>query len=98
MKILKIENGEGKYFSIKQNSYFAINNIDRDALLEIVKYVINNDDVEIDEYNQENIKNNVQQIVYKDIYEKIYQLKKDRENILTEIEKEFSKANKKYIE
>lgn len=98
MKILKIENGEGYYYSIKQNAYFAINNIDKDALLELVKYVINNDDFEIDLYEQDCVKNNVQQIVYKDIYEKINQLKKEKTTILNEIEEEFSKSKKKYID
>ena len=98
MKLLKIENGKGEYYSFKQRVYYEINNIDRDALLEIINHIMDNNDFEIDEYKTNSINNNVQEIVYKEIYDKLYHLIKDKEKIITEINSKYEAALNKYSE
>ena len=94
MKILKIDNFLG-YFSIDGNDYELIDNINKDALLELVNVALENE-VEIDPYNAEFIKNPAHKILYKNISEKIYELNQERNNFKDEIERQFLNEYEKY--
>ena len=94
MKILKIENHLG-YFSIDGNVYELIDEINKDALLELVNVVLENE-VEIDPYNAELIKNQAHQILYKNISEKIYELNQERNDFKDETERLFLTEYEKY--
>lgn len=97
MKLLKIENGVGKFYSFERNAYVEITLISGETLLKLVDYVIENDDFEFDQYNKDEIKNTVQDIVYKDIFEKLNQLKDQKKSIVDEIENKYADASNKYL-
>lgn len=97
MKLLKIENGVGKFYSFERKEYVEITLISGETLLKLVDYVIENDDFEFDPYNKDEIKNAVQDIVYKDIFEKLNQLKDQKKSIVDEIENKYADASNKYL-
>lgn len=98
MKILKIENNEGFYYSIKNNNYCKLNEINAEDILDIVKYVLdeNNDDIEIDSYDEKLINNGAQKVIYNNLSIKLNDLINNKSNILDQIKKEYEDLYKKY--
>ena len=96
MKVLKIENSKGFYYSTKTKQYVEIDKIDRDALLEVVEYIMNNNDDEFDAYSDGTIANKAQDIVYKSIYEKLKELKDKKETIINDIDSKYKNAFEEY--
>ena len=96
MKILKIENNAGYYYSFSDNSYVEIDKINSDSLLKIVNYVLNKKDAECDPYEETQVLNKAQQVVYKDISAKISDLIKKREAIINEIDSKYNPVVEKY--
>ena len=94
MKILKIENKLG-YFSVDGSNYETIDKIDKDTLLELVNVALENE-IEIDEYNAEELKNQAHQIIYKHISEKIEDLNLRKDDFKDESERLFLTEYEKY--
>ena len=70
MKLLKADSDQG-FFLAKDGNYCVIDQITKEDLLRLVRSVLN-DDVEFDEYDEEIIKNQAHQVVYKSIYRNLY--------------------------
>ena len=96
IKILKIEDGKGYFYSFNAMMHMEIDKIDRDALFLLTEYIINNTTIEMDNYVDESINNNAQKIVYKNIYEKLSELFCNRNVIITEIENKYQTVIDKY--
>ena len=94
MKILKIENNQG-YFSIDGSEYELIDKINKEALLALVNIALDTE-VEIDEYDDELIKNQAHQILYKNISEKIAKLNQERDDFKDDTERLFLPEYEKY--
>jgi hypothetical protein len=63
MKALKIEGSKG-HFLTENGTYETIDKIDKCILLKLVNSALE-DDFEIDEYNEESLRNQAHQIIYK---------------------------------
>ena len=96
MKLLKIENNKGYFYLVKSKNYDEIDKIDKDSLLYLVKYIINNDDFEMDEYIPKIIVNKAQDIVYNNIYGKLIELSKSKKTIKDSIDSKYKEALEKY--
>lgn len=94
MKALKIENNQG-HFLTEDGQYETVDKIDKDILLKLVNSALE-DDFEIDEYNDENLKNQAHQIIYKSISEKLNDLHNKRNQFLDESERLFLDEHEKY--
>ncbi|MBY8960124.1 hypothetical protein J1G18_22765 [Pseudomonas sp. MIS38] len=94
MKILKIENSQGYYLDA-EGSYEAIDKIDKPVLLSLVNLALS-DDFEIDEYNEENLKNQAHQIIYKSISSKLIDLHQRRNQFRDESERLYLEEYEKY--
>ena len=94
MKALKIENNQG-HFLTEEGSYETVDKIDKVILLRLVNSAIE-DDFEIDEYNEENLKNQAHQIIYKSISEKLNDLHNKRNQFRDESERLFLAEYEKY--
>jgi hypothetical protein len=94
MKILKIEKNQGYYLDIK-GDYEPIDKIDKAVLLALVKLALT-DDCEIDEYNEEALKNQAHQIIYKSISSKLIDLHRRRNQFRDESERLFLEEYEKY--
>lgn len=96
MKILKIENNKGLFYSFSARNYLEINAINKEALLNLVDYILKQSDFEIDAYVEGKIQNNVQDIVYKDISEKLIQLINEKDSIISNIKNQYASSIEKY--
>lgn len=94
MKILKIEDNQGFYFTAGE-SYNSIDKINKNDLLKLVNLTLN-DDVEFDEYSDDTLKNHAHQIIYKSIYEKLFDLYKEKDKFKDESERLFLQEYEKY--
>ncbi|PTY38429.1 hypothetical protein BGP77_12010 [Saccharospirillum sp. MSK14-1] len=94
MKTLKIENSQG-YFLTDIGEYETIDKIDKTTLLKLVNLALG-DSFEIDEYNEEKLKNQAHQIIYKSISEKLNDLHNKRGQFHDESERLFQDEYEKY--
>jgi len=94
MRVLKIENNQG-YFLKEENSYETVDKIDKAILLRLVNLALE-DDFEIDEYDEGELKNQAHQIIYKSISEKLNDLHQKRNQFRDESERLYLDAYEKY--
>lgn len=95
MKILKIEDGKG-YLVDKNGNFVEVDKLDRELLLNLVELVFDND-VEMDEYNESLIPNKVQQIIYKDLYQKLSETVQNKQQQIENINLKYKDALEKYL-
>lgn len=97
MKLLKIENNNGK-FSTDGVNFIEIEKISKDDILKILEKVLNESEILIDESNEEDMKINspAQKIIYDNIYEKVKEVIEERDEINSFEEDEYYIALKKY--
>ena len=96
MKLLKADSNQGLFLA-EDGSYRLIDQITKDDLLRLVRSVLN-DDVEFDEYDEEVIKNQAHQVVYRSIYRNMQSLKERRQEFIDESERLYLEDYKKYTE
>jgi len=94
MKLLKIEENVGLYLDV-HNDYVEVNRITKEDLLRLVDLTLR-DDVEFDEYSDGAIKNQAHQIVYRNIYEKLRDLKGRKEEFIDQSERLYLEEYEKY--
>lgn len=99
MNYLKIDNNQVWFRTDKTiETYKAIDEVNKEDILNLVKLIIEEDNFEMAEYNSEIIGNTAHNIIYKNIYEKLNALKHNRTEIIEEANSEFSAAFNKYKE
>jgi hypothetical protein len=70
MKLLKIEDGCGHYWN-KSGQFDPIDRVTKEDLLELVNWTLGEEQVDIDPYDEDNIKNQAHQIIYRSIAQKL---------------------------
>lgn len=96
MKLLKIEDHLGLFLS-KDGSYRSIDEITKDDLLRIMERVLESSG-ELDPYDEEKIKNQAHQVVYKSIYSNLKALEDRKQEFIDESERLYLEDYKKYME
>ena len=96
MKLLKIENSQGYYFS-EDEEYVSLDKITKDGLLRLVDLALE-DGATYDTYDEDKLKNQAHQIIYKSIYGKLSALSEEREEFIDESKRLFLKEYEKYSE
>jgi hypothetical protein len=96
MKLLKIDSNCG-HFLTKSGSYQAIDKITKDDLLRMVEVILGGD-AEFDEYDEELIKNQAHQVVYKSIYNNLVSLQERKAEFIDESERMYLDDYKRYVE
>ncbi len=96
MKLLKIENNHGHYLD-DQNWFTPIDKITKEDLLRLVDLTLS-EEVEFDEYDNEVIKNQAHQILYRSIYEKLRSLTDRKQEFTDESERLYLQEYEKYRE
>lgn len=94
MKLLKADSNQGVFLA-DDGGYRAIDEITKEDLLRLVKHVLN-DDVEFDEFDEETIKNQAHQVVYKSIYRNLQSLKDRKQDFVDESERLYLEDYKRY--
>lgn len=95
MKVLEIVNNEAK-FSINGEIYLPINDISKDDLLNMLKAVYTTDKIELDPYEDNEILNPADLIIYKNLYNEINGFLESKSTLKKEIDEEFETSIKKY--
>lgn len=95
MKLLKIEDNVGHYLA-NSGQYNPVDKIVKEDLLRLVNLTLQEEEVEFDEYDENAIKNQAHQIVYKSIVEKLRGLKNRKQEFIDESERLFLKEYEKY--
>lgn len=94
MKILKIEDSQG--FFLKGNGeYSPLDQITKDDLLRLVDLTLT-DEVIFDEFNDERVKNQAHQIIYKSIFEKLSGLKERKDEFRDESNRLYLQEYERY--
>ena len=95
MKLLKIENNAG-YFLAGDDSFAEVDKITKEDLLRMVDLTLQEEKVEYDEYNDEELKNQAHQIVYKSVFEKLKELRDRRKEFIDESERLYLTEYERY--
>ena len=96
MKLLKIENNLG-YYRSEDGAYHEIDQITKEALLWILDKVLDKSG-ELDEYNENELKNQAHQVVYKSIFSNLRALEDRRQEFIDASERLFLEDYKRYVE
>ena len=94
MKLLKIEKSLG-YFLGSDSEYSPIDKITKEELLRMVSTTLESN-VELDEYNEDEIKNQAHQVIYKNVYKKIKELTEKKQEFVDTSERMFLEEYEKY--
>ena len=101
MKILEIKDNKGYFLSFSDKSsdtgkWMPIDQINKDDLMALLDIYIDDQDVKMDEYNEDLIKNQVHQIIYKNIFNKFSSLRDRRNKFKDEGDRLYLKEIQKY--
>lgn len=94
MKLLKIEENQGHYLD-DSGEHCPIDKITKEDLLKLVDLTLQGD-ADFDDYDEEAIKNQAHQIVYKSIFEKLRDLKGRKQEFVDESERLYLQEYEKY--
>lgn len=85
------------YFRLNEEMVWKpISDIQGDDLITLLEKALDEDEFELAEYDNDQICNEAHNIIYKSIYEKISEIRNDRENILDEHLQRYSEVIDKY--
>ena len=96
MKLLKIDNELGQFLD-GAGEFQPIDSITKDDLLRLVNVTLK-EEVEFDEYDEEKVKNQAHQIVYKSLYDKLVELSGRKQEFVDESERLYLTEYEKYQE
>src|SRR4051812_20484016 len=83
MKLLKVSENAG-HFLKADGTYEVIDRIEKEDLLRLVDRTLDEDEFELDEYDEQAVKNQAHQVIYKSIAQKLTELRKRREEFIDE--------------
>lgn len=95
MKLLKISENLGQFLAAN-GDYISIDKINKDDLLRLVDATLGEGEVELDPYDDQTIKNQAHQVIYKSIYQKLSDLGKRKQEFVDESARLFLDEYEKY--
>lgn len=93
--MLKIDNNQGWFQNI-EGEYIEIDKITKEDLLRMMENILETD-IQMEEYDEEKLKNQAHQVVYKSIYNNFKSLKDRKEEFKDNIECLYKEQYTKYI-
>lgn len=97
MKLLKIDSDCGHFFKTN-GEYNPIDKINKEDLLSLVNLVLEEDEVEFDQYDENSIKNQAHQVIYKSIFRKLQSIRERRNEFIDESARLFLEEYERYRE
>ncbi|RSZ39967.1 hypothetical protein EJO70_18350 [Variovorax sp. 553] len=97
MKLLRVSESMGQFLAAN-GDYISIDKIDKDSLLRLVDRTLHEEAVELDVYDDQAIKNQAHQVIYKSIYQKLVDLQKRRQEFIDESARLFLDEYERYRE
>lgn len=97
MKLLKISENVGQFLAAS-GDYSPIDKIGKDDLLRLVDRTLDKDEIEMDPYDDQTIKNQAHQVIYKSVFQKLTELRTRRQEFIDESARLFLEEYEKYRE
>jgi len=97
MKLLRVSENMGQFLAAN-GDYISIDKIDKDGLLRLVDRTLHEEAIELDAYDDQTIKNQAHQVIYKSIYQKLVDLQKRRQEFIDESARLFLDEYERYRE
>lgn len=97
MKLLRVSDNVGQFLAAN-GDYSLIDKIGKDDLLRLVDRTLHEDEVELDPYDDQAIKNQAHQVIYKSIFLKLTDLRKRRQEFIDESARLFLDEYERYRE
>ncbi len=97
MKLLRISEYTGQFLA-GNGDYSPIDKISKDDLLRLVDHTLGEDAVEMDPYDDQAIKNQAHQVIYKSIFQKLTDILKRRQEFIDESARLFLDEYERYRE
>lgn len=94
MKLLKCEDNTC-YLNVNGKDK-KILEINKEDILNALEYIYDNEDVEMEEYNKDKIKNEAERIIYENLYSKLKDFKENKMTLKSEIDGIFKELEDKY--
>ncbi len=94
MKLLKTEESKG-YFYVSDEEYLPMDKLSKSALLKLVDLTLEID-IEMDEYDENKIKHQAHQVIYKSVFNKLKSLDDRKQEFIDESERMFLAEHEKY--
>tara|TARA_R110002072_G_C7954508_1_gene533466 strand:- start:165 stop:458 length:294 start_codon:yes stop_codon:yes gene_type:complete len=94
MRILKIEDSNG-HFSVNGEGFVSIDKLDKEGLLNLVKLALT-DEIEMDDYDSEILKNEAHRIIYRSVHKKLQELAARKDEFFDKSEREFYEIYEHY--
>lgn len=95
MKLLKISENLGQFLAVN-GDYSSIDKITKDDLLRLVDSTLGEGEVELDPYDEQAIKNQAHQVIYKSIFQKLTDLSKRKQEFVDESARLFLDEYERY--
>ena len=95
MKLLSINESIGQFLTA-DGDYALIDRITKDDLLRLVDHILDDEATELDAYDDQLIKNQAHQVIYKSVYQKLVELKGRRQEFIDESARLFLEDYEKY--
>lgn len=95
MKGFEIKNNN-VYFCSKNGEHKPIDLINKEELLFLINKLIDSDEFEMDQYNEELIKNEAHKIIYRNIFNKFSELMKNKKSFKDQYNSLYQDALNKY--
>ena len=95
MKLLKISESGGQ-FRNKEGEFSPIDKIGKEDLLLLVHWALHEDAMTLDEYDENALKNQAHQLIYKNVAHKLSALRKRKESFLDESARLYLEDYEKY--
>jgi hypothetical protein len=95
MKLLKVSENLG-HFLATNGEYTSIDKITKDDLLRLVDCALGEGELELDPYDDQTIKNQAHQVIYKSIFQKLTDLSKRKQEFVDESARLFLDEYEKY--
>ena len=97
MKLLRINENVGQFLDAN-GAYVLIDKITKDDLLRLADCTLEQEIIELDPYDDQTIKNQAHQVIYKSIYQKLTDLRNRRQEFIDESARLFLEDYEKYRE
>jgi len=95
MKLLRINEAVGQFLTA-DGVYESIDKIGKDDLLRLVDHTLEDDEFEIDPYDDQLVKNQAHQVIYRSICQKLTDLRKRRKEFIDESARLFLEDYERY--
>lgn len=95
MKLLKIEEGKG-YFLGEDNEDQPIDELTKEDLLRMVNQTLDEAEISFDQYDEELLRNQAHQIIYKNVHAKLFRLRERKDEFKDESERLFLEDYENY--